>query len=106
MPSRWKRGVNPKSLAISAGLLASCCLAASLNAREVITCKSPDGKFALHHTHAEQQPYAGDTAIIEASTKKVVMPLTSDREISQLALVWSSDSKRVAYYHAELETQP
>jgi hypothetical protein len=81
------------------------CFAVSLNAREVITCKSPDGKFALRHSHAEQQPYAGDTAIIEASTKKVVMPLTSNREISQLALVWSSDSKRVAYYHAELERQ-
>jgi hypothetical protein len=87
-------------------VLGSCCLAVCVNAREVITCKSPDGKFALRHSHAEQQPYAGDTAIIELATHKTLVPLTSDREISQLALVWSSDSRRVAYYHSKLETQP
>jgi hypothetical protein len=32
------------------------CLAVHVNAREVITCKSPDGKFALRHVYHEQQP--------------------------------------------------
>ena len=47
-----------------------CCLAARLHAREVITCKSPDGKFALSHVYNDQQPYTGDTAIIEVATRK------------------------------------
>jgi len=47
--SRRKRDAKLKSLSIGAGLLVSCCLAASLNAREVISCKSPNGKFALRH---------------------------------------------------------
>jgi hypothetical protein len=69
-------------------LLGICCLAVSLNAsHEVITCKSPDGKFALRHVHADQQPYAGDTMIIEVATGKTVLPLDSDWSIGDLELV-------------------
>src|SRR5438874_6161226 len=45
--------------------LGICCLAISLDAREVVTCKSPDEKFALRHVYSDQQPYTGDTTIIE-----------------------------------------
>jgi hypothetical protein len=47
--SRLKRDAKLKSLSIAAGLFVSCCLAGSLNAREVISCNSPNGKFALLH---------------------------------------------------------
>ena len=87
-----------KSLSIAAGLVASCCLAVSLQAREVVTCESPDGKFALRHSYAEQQPYAGDTAIVEVATGKTVQPLDSNWEIGRLKLLWSRDSQRVAYF--------
>src|SRR5438034_11490056 len=79
--------------------LGTCCLAISLNAsHEVITCKSPDGKFALRHVHAEQQPYAGDTMIIEVATGKTVLPLDSNWNIGYLKLLWSRDSQRVSYF--------
>jgi len=84
--------------AFSVASLASLCLAVALNASEVITCKSPDGKFALRHVHAEQQPYAGDTAIIEVATGKTVQPLDSNWEIGELKLLWSRDSQRVSYF--------
>jgi hypothetical protein len=87
-----------KSLSIAAGLVASCCLAFSLQAREVVTCESPDGKFALRHSYAEQQPYAGNTAIIEVATGKTVQPLDSNWEIGELKLLWSRDSQRVSYF--------
>jgi len=80
-------------------LLGICCLAGSLNAsHEVITCKSPDGKFALRHVHAEQQPYTGDTMIIEVATGKTVAPLDSNWNIGYLKLLWSRDSQRVSYF--------
>ena len=104
--SIWKENIKLKSLSIAAGLLASCCLAISLDAHEVITCKSPDGKFALRHTYSDQQPYIGDTAIIEVATRKILMPLTSNRALSELQLVWSDDSQRVAYYDETTQTRP
>jgi hypothetical protein len=78
--------------------LGVCWLAASVNAHEVISCKSPDGKFALRHGYQDQQPFAGDTAIIEVTTGKTVQPLDSNWEIGELKLLWSRDSQRVAYF--------
>jgi hypothetical protein len=93
-----KKDAKLKSLSIAAGLVAGCCLAVSLQAREVVTCESPDGKFALRHSYAEQQPYAGDTAIVEVATGKTVQLLDSNWEIGRLKLLWSRDSQRVAYF--------
>jgi hypothetical protein len=78
--------------------LSTCCLGPSLHGHEVVSCPSPDGKFALRHVHAEQQPYAGDTAIIEVATGKTVQPLDSNWEIGELKLLWSRDSQKVAYF--------
>src|SRR6266513_3842461 len=93
-----KKDGKLKLLSIAAGLVANCCLAVSLQASEVVTCESPDGKFALRHSYAEQQPYAGDTAIIEVPTDKTVQPLDSNWEIGYLKLLWSRDSQRVSYF--------
>jgi hypothetical protein len=89
--------------------LGTCCLAVSLNAHEAITCESPNGKFALRHVYSDQQPYIGDTAIIEVSTRKTILPLDSNWSIEgtaehprlqngELKLLWSLDSQRVAYF--------
>jgi len=93
-----KRDAKLKSLSITAGLLASCCLAVSLNAAETVTCQSPDGKLALRHVYSDREPYNGDTAIIEVATRKTVLPLDSNWDIGHLKLLWSSDSQRVAYW--------
>src|SRR6476620_12029956 len=99
--------------------LAVCCLAARLHAREVVTCKSPDGKFALRHVYSDQQPYTGDTAIIEVATRKAILPLDSNWSIEgtaehprlqngELKLLWSPDPQKVAYFDEngnELETR-
>lgn len=98
-----------KLLGFVVALLGSCCLAVSVNAHEVITCKSPDGKFALRHVYNDQQPYTGDIAIIEVSTRKTILPLDSNWSIEgtaehprlqngELKLLWSPDSQRVAYF--------
>jgi len=84
--------------AICSALLVTCCLAVSLNASENITCKSPDGKFALRCTSADVQPYNGDTALIDLATQKTVLPLDSHWSIGQVKLVWSRDSRRIAYF--------
>ncbi len=87
-----------KLTALSGGLLGVCCLGISVNAGEQIVCKSPNGKFALRHVYSDQQPFIGDTAIIDVATHKTVLPLASNREFWTLNLLWSSDSQRVAYY--------
>jgi hypothetical protein len=79
-------------------LLGSYCLPLGVHAREVITCKSPDGKFALRHVYHEQQPFVGETAIIEVATGKIVAPLDSNWQIGELKLLWSHDSQRVSYF--------
>jgi hypothetical protein len=87
-----------KLIGFIVALLGSSCIVVCANAREVISCKSPDGKFALRHVHEEKQPYAGDTAIIEVATGKTVAPLDSNWSIGQLKLLWSRDSRRVCYF--------
>ncbi len=89
--------------------LGICCLAVTVEGREVVTCKSPDGKFALRHVYSDQQPYTGDTTIIEVATRKIILPLDSNWSIEgtaehphlqngELKLLWSPDSQRVAYF--------
>jgi hypothetical protein len=90
--------MRKNSVLIAAGLLASCCLAVSLKAGETTTCESPDGKFALRHVYTDMNPCVGDTAIIETATHKTILPLTSNRVLGELKLVWSADSQRVAYF--------
>ena len=87
-----------KLIGFIVALLGSSCIVVCADAREVISCKSPDGKFALRHVHEEKQPYAGDTAIIEVATGKTVAPLDSNWSIGQFKLLWSRDSQRVCYF--------
>jgi hypothetical protein len=93
------RDAKLKWLSIAAGLLATCCLAVSLNAgHEVITCKSPDRKFALRCVYADKQPYYGEVAIVDLETHKNVFSLDPNWTFSQVKLVWSPDAQRFAYF--------
>src|SRR5436853_5955345 len=65
-----RQDVKLKSFLICAGFLTSYCLADSLNANEVTSCKSPDGKFALHCVYADSQSYNGGAACLTNNESK------------------------------------
>ena len=70
----------------------------SLFADEYVKSKSPDGKFALRVTREDQQPFRQGAAIVEAKTRKVILDLDTNKVFDPEAkLLWSSDSKWVAY---------
>jgi hypothetical protein len=85
-----------KAFSIFCALFLSCSVSAA--AREVTSCESPDRKFALHAVYADQQPYNGETTIIDLASHIAVLGLDSNWTIGQVKLVWSPDSRRVAYY--------
>lgn len=68
------------------------------DADEYVESKSPDGKFALHVTRGDKQPFPQSDAVIERATQKVIIELDRDALYAPKAkLVWSGDSKRFAY---------
>src|SRR5215467_6668546 len=68
------------------------------DADEYVESKSPDGKFALHVTRGDSQPFPQSDAVIERATRKVIIELDRDALYAPDAkLVWSGDSKRFAY---------
>src|SRR5215470_15723425 len=68
------------------------------DADEYVESKSPDGKFALHVTRGDKQPFPQSDAVIEQATRKVIIELDRDALYAPKAkLVWSADSKRFAY---------
>src|SRR5205823_6740793 len=66
--------IKMRTIAFLAPILAASSFVSSLQAKDVIKDKSPDGKFALRLTHGEE---GWDTAIIETGTKKKVIDLES-----------------------------
>jgi len=71
-------------------------------AAEEIKYLSPDGRFALRMTQSANDEYHPTVELIEKDTGKVMVTLHngSDTELfdaSPCVLVWSSDSKSVAY---------
>ena len=67
-------------------------------ADEYVDSKSPDGKFALHVTRGDKQPFPQSDALIERATRKVIVDLDKDALFAPEAkLVWSGDSQRFAY---------
>jgi len=68
------------------------------DADEYVESKSPDGKFALHVTRGDKQPFPQSDAVIERATRKVIIELDKDALYAPDAkLVWSADSNRFAY---------
>jgi hypothetical protein len=83
----------------------ACCstyLCASLAAEEEIKYPSPDGRFALRITQSKDDEYHPTVELIEKRSGTVILMLHdgSDTDLfdaSEATLVWSADSKRVAY---------
>src|SRR6266481_4964682 len=74
----------------------------TLVAAEEIKFPSPDGRFALRITRPKDDEYHPTVELIEKQSGKVMLTLhsASDTELfdpSESVLVWSADSKRVAY---------
>jgi hypothetical protein len=82
-----------------------CCVACPwqwLAAEEAIKYPSPGGRFALRITQSKDDEYHPTVELIEKQSGKVMLTLhsASDTELfdpSESVLVWSADSKRVAY---------
>jgi hypothetical protein len=67
-------------------------------ADEYMESKSPDGKFELHVTRGDKQPFPQNDTLIERATRKVIVDLDKDALYAPEAkLVWSADSQRFAY---------
>ena len=69
---------------------------------EEIKYPSPDGRFALRITQPKDDEYHTTVELIEKDSGKVMVTLhsASDTELfdaSESVLVWSADSKSVAY---------
>ena len=68
MDSKSKRAL----ILIAAGICLPSLLCA---ADEYLDSKSPDGKFALHVTREDKQPFRQSDALIERATRKVIVDL-------------------------------
>ncbi len=75
------------------------CFAFSLcNADEYVDSRSPGGKFALHLTREDKQPFRQTDALVERATRKVIVDLDKDQPFDPEAkLSWTSDSRGFAY---------
>jgi hypothetical protein len=74
-------------------------LVPSLEAKDIIRDKSPDGKFALQITKEDE---GWGVAIINLKSKKDAVGLEIYQNFTEEAhLVWSKDSQRVAYYEPQ-----
>lgn len=68
------------------------------DADEYVESKSPDGKFVLHVTRGDKQPFPQSDAVIERTTRKVIAELDKDALFAPEAkLVWAKNSQRFAY---------
>src|SRR5690242_8335733 len=74
-----------------------------LAAEDAIKYPSPDGRFALRITQATDDEYHPTVELIEKHSGRVLVTLHSGKEDTDLfdasdaILVWSNDSKSVAY---------
>ena len=83
----------------------ACCVAypsQCLAAGEAIKYPSPDGRFALRITQSKDDEYHPTVELIEKAFGKLILMLHdgSDTDLfdpSECVLVWSTDSKRLAY---------
>jgi hypothetical protein len=88
-----------RSIALFAVTLIGNLLVPSIEAKDTIRDKSPDGKFALEITK-EDEGWAA--AIINVKTNTNVVGLDIYQNFTEDAhLVWSKDSQRVAYFEPD-----
>lgn len=88
-----------RKISAFAVILIGTCLVPSLEAKDIIRDKSPDGKFALRITKEDEGWGAG---IINLKSKQDVVGLEIYQNFTEEAhLVWSKDSQRVAYFEPD-----
>ena len=88
-----------KTMSAIAIILIVNCLVPSLEAKDIIRDKSPDGKFALRIT---KEDVGWGAAIINLKSKDDVVGLEIYQNFTEEAhLVWSKDSQRVAYFEPD-----
>jgi hypothetical protein len=88
-----------KTISLFAFILIRICLLPSLEAKDIIRDKSPDGKFALRITKEDQ---GWGAAIISLKSKEDVVGLEIYQNFTEDAhLLWSRDSQRVAYFEPD-----
>jgi hypothetical protein len=88
-----------RTISALAIILIGNCLVPSLEAKDIIRDKSPDGKFALRIIKDDM---SGSAAIIGLKDKGLVATLETYQNYTEEAhLVWSKDSQRVAYFEPD-----
>jgi hypothetical protein len=88
-----------RTISTFAVILIANCLVASLEAKDVIKDKSPDGKFALRIHKGEE---GWEAAIINLRTKEALADLdVYGNYVENMRLLWSKDSKRVAHFEPD-----
>ena len=96
---RAAHNTNMRSLAVFAVILIGNFLVPSIEAKDTIRDKSPDGNFALEITK-EDEGWAA--AIINLKTNQNVVGLDIYQNYTEDAhLVWSNDSQRVAFFEPD-----
>lgn len=89
-----------RTLSLFVLLLIASSFCPSLQAKEKIRSKSPDGHFALRIHVPEKGGEEVEIGIIDLRTKKTLLELEAPRGYEDNAkLVWSNDSRRVAYFN-------
>ena len=94
-----KPTIAVRTISAIAVILIANCLLPSLEAKDIIRDKSPDGKFALRITKEDE---GWGAAIINLKSKKDVVGLEIYQNFTEEAhLVWSKDSQRVVYFEPD-----
>ncbi len=87
-----------RTIAAFAFILIGNCLVSSLEAKDIIRDKSPDGKFALRFTRDDKGSWEAAIINLKSKDEEVGLEIYQNGYIEGAHLVWSKDSQRVAYF--------
>ena len=94
-----ERLIDMRTISTFAVILIATCLVPSLEAKDVIKDKSPDGKFALRIHKGEE---GWEAAIINLRTKEAVADLdVYGNYVENMRLLWAKNSNRVAHFEPD-----
>ena len=98
-PPDNERLIDMRTISTFAVILIATCLVPSLEAKDVIKDKSPDGKFALRIHKGEE---GWEAAIINLRTKEAVADLdVYGNYVENMRLLWAKNSNRVAHFEPD-----
>jgi hypothetical protein len=82
-------------------VLVASFLIPSLEAKDIIRDKSPDGKFALRFTRDDKGFWEAAIINLKSKDEAVGLEIYQNGYIEGAHLVWSKDSQRVAYFEPD-----